>query len=101
MRQYETLSEAINDLVKRGYNTDFNLTENCLICQHDNKEYTPENFEVAEVYRFEGMNNPDDSSILYAIETKDGAVKGTLVNAYGAYADSMSADMVAKLTIKH
>lgn len=101
MRQYETLSEGINDLVKRGYSTDFNLKENCLICHPNDLEYGPEEFEVTEVYRFEGMNNPDDSSILYAIETKDGKVKGTLVNAYGVYSDSMSAAMVAKLTIKH
>jgi hypothetical protein len=48
-------------------------------------------------YRFEGISNPDDNEILYAIETDDG-VKGTLVDAYGMYADSNVASFMEKLT---
>jgi hypothetical protein len=40
---------------------------------------------VVNYFRFEGPSNPDDMSILYAIEANDG-VKGTLVDAYGTYA---------------
>jgi hypothetical protein len=96
MKTYDTLVEALNDLRKRGYTIDFNLEANCLICKNPRTTLTPEEFDIKEVYRFEGMNDPSDSSILYAIESHNG-LKGTLVNAYGVYADEMSDQMVAKL----
>ena len=37
-------------------------------------------------YRFEGQSDPADNAIMYVVETGDG-VKGTLIDAYGAYAD--------------
>ena len=97
---YDTLLDAINGLKAKGYTYDFNLKEDCLECAGVGKVLSPEEFEVTEVYRFEGMTSPDDSSILYAIESHDG-LRGTLVNAYGVYADPMSSAMVAKLDIKH
>jgi hypothetical protein len=99
MRSYSTLVEALNDLKKRGYTTDFNLQSNCLYCGATQTSLDPKEFEITEVYRFEGMNDPSDSSILYAIESHHG-MKGVLVNAYGLYADDMNSEMVAKLS-KH
>jgi len=96
MYVYETLSQAINGLRERGYTTDFNLEENCLVCNEE--KFNIDDFEIVEVYRFEGATNPDDSSILYAIESRKGQ-KGVLVSAYGVYAEGMSADMAAKLAI--
>jgi len=100
MKYYSTLSEAIKDLKKRGYREDFNLKPNCVECPSLDLELHPENFIVDEYHRFEGMSNPDDNSIVYAISSKDG-VKGTLVDAYGMYADSLSDSMIRQLTIKH
>ncbi len=85
---------------KRGYTLDFNLQENCLQCTSEGLELSPEDFEVVEVYRFEGMTDPADSSVLYAIESTDG-LKGMLVNAYGVYANTASAELIAKLDIKN
>ena len=55
-------------------------------------------FHVDEVHRFEGMTNPDDSEVLYAIRSTKG-LKGLLLDAYGVYAASVSADMIKKLRI--
>lgn len=99
MYDYQTLSEATNGLRQRGYTLDFNLKENCIHCKAEDIELSPQDFEVVEVYRFEGMSNPDDNSIVYAIESTDG-LKGQLVNAYGVYADSASDEIIAKLEIK-
>jgi len=96
MYVYETLSEAINDLRKRGYIIDFNIEDNCLVCHTD--RFDVNDFEIVEVHRFEGETNPDDSSVLYAIESKKGD-KGLLVSAYGAYAEGMSIDMATKLAL--
>jgi hypothetical protein len=42
------------------------------------------------------MTDPADNSVVYAIESDNGT-KGVLVNAYGVYADTLSADMITKL----
>lgn len=97
---YDTLVDAINGLKAKGYTYDFNLKEDCLHCAGAGRTLSPEEFEVTEVHRFEGMTSPDDNSVLYAIESHDG-LRGLLVNAYGVYADPMSSAMVAKLDIKH
>lgn len=94
MPAYETVTEAIRELKERGYKMDFNLKENCLIC-HDEK-FNPDDFEISEVYRFEGDTDPADEAVVYAIESNNG-MKGILVNGYGIYSDPMSAEMARKL----
>src|SRR6478736_4132533 len=98
MKNFETLSEAMADLSMRGYTNDFNLHPEWIECPPLNLRFGPTDFHVDEVHRFEGLNDPDDSSILFAIRSTAG-VKGLLVDAYGAYADSLSAEMVKRLTI--
>ena len=100
MHQYDTLSEATNDLQKRGFTHDFNLEKDRIYCKQLNMHYRPKEFNVTEVYRFEGMSNPDDNSVVYAIETSNGD-KGILVDAYGAYAESISEEMLRKLKINY
>jgi len=98
MKTFETLSLAINDLKNRGYTSDFNLHPEWIECVPMNLRLGPAQFHVDEVHRFEGMTNPDDSSILYAISTPNG-IKGLLVDAYGAYATALSSEMVKRLKI--
>jgi hypothetical protein len=94
---YDTVSEALAGLKKRGFDLDFNLQENCLIC-HDEK-FDVNDFEIVEIHRFEGDTDPSDEAIVYAIESKNGK-KGVLVNGYGISADVMSSDMAKKLSFQ-
>ncbi|WP_339757477.1 phosphoribosylpyrophosphate synthetase [uncultured Winogradskyella sp.] len=96
MNNYDTLSEAVNDLIRRGYTYDFNLKPECLECASLKIEIHPEDFEVEKTYRFEGMSSTDDNSVLYAISSKNG-IKGLLVDAYGVYAENISETMRKKL----
>jgi hypothetical protein len=98
MYSYETLSEALNDLAKRGYVHNFNIECDSIKCSSLELKLNPDEFEITEFYRFEGDSNPDDQEIVYAIESKDG-IRGTLVNAYGIYSDEISGEMVKKLKI--
>jgi len=98
MKNFETLSEAMADLSMRGYTNDFNLHPEWIECPPLNLRFGPTEFHVDEVHRFEGLNDPDDSSILFAIRSTAG-VKGLLVDAYGAYANSLSSEMAKRLTI--
>ncbi|GAA4467536.1 hypothetical protein GCM10023093_23630 [Nemorincola caseinilytica] len=94
---YGTLSETINALKGLGYTSDLNVREECLVCHSTNTVLSPDDFQIDKVYRFEGMSNPDDQSILYAISSERFALKGILVNGYGVSADEMPAKLVEKL----
>lgn len=98
MRSYDTLTEAISDLRKRGYDRDFNRRDAWLECMSLDKNFLPHQFHVDEVYRFEGMSNPSDNAVLYAIRA-DAEHKGLLVDAYGAYSGQLTPEMIAKLRI--
>ena len=94
---YDTVSEATNGLKKRGYTLDFNLTENCIVCHGD--KFDVNDFEIVEVYRFEGNSDPSDQAVVYAIESVTGT-KGVLVSGYGISAEGISAEMARKLSIQ-
>ncbi|HLD54592.1 MAG TPA: hemerythrin domain-containing protein [Sediminibacterium sp.] len=96
---YDTVSEALNDLAKRGFTHDFNIHEDadCLICTNTMTQLSPEEFEIVETYRFEGDTDPADEMIVFAISSIKHNLKGTLLNAYGIYADGATSKIVAKL----
>lgn len=96
MIAYDTVTEAVNGLKKRGFELDFNLLENCLVCQEH--RFNADDFEIVEFYRFEGDSDPADEAVVYAIESANG-IKGVLVSGYGISADAMSTEMTAKLQI--
>ena len=94
---FGTVSQTINALKRQGYDLDFNIKQECLICHQTNTVLSPEDFEMDAVYRFEGESNPDDEAVVYAISSPKYSVKGILVNAYGIYADDASDALVQKL----
>lgn len=99
MKAYETVTEALNDLKRKGYTIDFNIAFDKVICSENKICLNPNEFEITEVYRFEGDTNPSDEDVVYAIISKDGTKKGTMTSAYGMYAESVSTDMLKKLSI--
>lgn len=80
------MAQTTNKLLQQGFDKNFKATEDGLLCIETNRVYKPGDILVANFYRFEGISDPSDNSILYAIESTDG-IKGTLVDAYGAYSD--------------
>ena len=94
---YSTLSEAVNDLQRRGYTDDLMLNGHCVVCDARGVNLDPAEFEIDEFHRFEGNSDPEDQSIVYAISAKDDKVKGILVSAYGPDASSLTQEMVRKL----
>lgn len=98
MESYDTLTEAVTGLRTAGYSADFNLKPHCLLCASSQLELHPQDFQIDAFYRFEGMSNPDDNSIVYAISGKDGS-RGILIDAYGVYAEGLTDEMISKLKI--
>lgn len=97
---YTTLSDAIADLQDKGYSEDFNLVAEGIESRSLKKKWKANELEVVKFYRFEGMTDPGDNTILFLIETTDGR-KGLLVDAYGAYEGEVSPEMIKKLSIRH
>lgn len=93
---YATVSDAISDLKKRGFVKDFNLKDNCIVCHPE--QFSHDEFEIVEVYRYEGNTDPADEATVYAIESTNGS-RGVLVTGYGAGTDTMSTEILRKLSI--
>ena len=94
MANYDTLSTALDAMRQKGYTEDFNLAENCLIC--NSQRFNADEFEIKEVYRFEGDSDPADEAIVLGIESKSG-IKGILVNGYGYSSGPMGDEIERKL----
>jgi hypothetical protein len=87
LNRMKTIKESIDSMKQDGFTEDFMVTEdNHLKCYCSDKAYSPEDVSIRNFHRFEGVSDPADMSILYAIETNDG-IRGTLTDAYGTYSD--------------
>ena len=82
----KSLALCLNRMVLDGYTDDFKIVDSGLKSLKSERVYNPEEVHVKNFFRFEGQSDPNDNTILYVIETNDG-LKGTLVDAYGPYAD--------------
>ncbi|MFN2439968.1 MAG: hypothetical protein ABR503_12265 [Chitinophagaceae bacterium] len=81
------MQKCLDKLEEQGYTDQFKVEKKILQSLTDKKKkYRPKEITAVNFFRFEGDSDPDDMSILYAIETTDGR-KGTLIDAYGNYSD--------------
>lgn len=92
---YDTLSLAINSLTQKGFVESFRTEHGKLIATGCKKEYSPEDLKIVDSFRFEGMTDPQDDSMLFAIEANDG-LKGTLVISYSSE-HSHNADLIKNI----
>lgn len=88
----------MTNLEKHGYTEQFRVQHKKLESLTTGKTYNCEDVKAVNFYRFEGISDPDDMSILYAIETCDGA-KGTLTDAYGHYSDEDTGEFMKQVEI--
>ena len=82
----DTLTHVVEELARRGYNEHFGVVDGRLHALGTGKRFEPNDVVIRGYYRFEGVSDPDDMAIVYAIETKNG-MRGILVDAFGVYAD--------------
>lgn len=88
MRLPDTSAEAaaIDALERRGFTSSFLADAGGLRVAGSKRSIPPEHVVIRDYCRFEGVSDPDDMSIVYALESEDGT-RGILVDAFGAYAD--------------
>jgi hypothetical protein len=96
----KTLSECLAKAVEYGFVEDYVANAEGLTCRKTGHSYAASEIIVENFYRFEGPSDPADNSILYLIETSNGH-KGTLVDAYGAYADRCVDELMTRVKKIH
>jgi hypothetical protein len=101
MNTMTTVSEVLNKLKEEGYAVDFNLHDNCLICHGNSLQLHTDDFVIDKHYRFEGLSDPGDEAVVYAISSKKHDLKGTLVNGYGISSESLTDNLVSALKEKY
>jgi hypothetical protein len=97
--QMRDMSTVMKKLTEEGYTGNFRVTEEGLECLDTNKIYKAADLVVVNFYRSEGVSDPDDNSILYAIQASDGT-KGTLMDAYGAYSEPLVEKFMKQVKIQ-
>ncbi|MEX2490159.1 MAG: hypothetical protein WD425_00205 [Nitrospirales bacterium] len=84
--KYTSMTEALKGLKARGFTTNFEFLNNTFCVVDSGRTFKAEELSILEHHRFEGVSDPDDESILYAIETSDG-IRGAIADAYGVYSN--------------
>jgi hypothetical protein len=84
----DTLTHVVEELTRRGYNEHFRVADGRLHALGTGQRFETKDVVIRGYYRFEGVSDPDDMAIVYAIETKSG-MRGVLVDAFGVYADPL------------
>ena len=83
-----TLAGAMDELTGRGFAEHFIVSGGWLRALSSGKLFTADQVTISEHHRFEGISDPDDMAILYALETRSG-IRGTLADAFGVYSDPL------------
>jgi hypothetical protein len=93
-----TLASVMEEVGRRGFTAHFMAEDGVLRAAGSATRYAAGDVTISEYHRFEGVSDPDDMSILYAIQTRSG-VRGTLVDAFGVYADPRVGDFIEDVRV--
>lgn len=99
LNKFNTLSQAVDSLSERGFKAHFAFRGGAFVDLKSRQEFDSKDLSIVEYHRFEGMTNPADTSIVFAIETEDGK-KGTLTMNYGANTGLEVFNFMDKVRIK-
>lgn len=100
LNRYTSVAHATQGLRRRGFKDEFKLLdERTMENLQNGARYKPEQMSIVEYHRFEGMSNPSDMSIVFAVESNDGR-KGVIISSYGTYANIKLVEFMDKVKIK-
>jgi hypothetical protein len=94
----ETLSEAVERLTIAGYRDAFRAECGGLRAVGTQCLHEPESLVIEDVVRFEGVSDPGDEAVLFALRCEIHGSRGTYVVTFGPSVDSLDAEMVRRLT---
>ena len=94
-----TLSEAIDEFARQGFTEHFGVRGTQLRGLDSGAVFEAQDVLIRGFERFEGVSDPDDMSIVYAIESRSG-VRGTLADAFGVYSNPVISAFVDKIAVR-
>lgn len=94
----DTLSERMRELEAVGWVEQLSVSGGGVSCDGCRCWAAAEDVVVDEVYRFEGVSDPGDESILFAISMPCGH-RGTLPASYGKDTEPEVAEVVKRLRL--
>jgi hypothetical protein len=65
----DTVSATIEDLRRRGFTDHFMVRGRQLLAIDAGRPFLPRDVVIREYHRFEGVSDPDDMAIVYALES--------------------------------
>lgn len=92
MYHYATVEKALSELKAKGYTIDYNVEEVRILKR-------AAEFSIDEIYRYEGMTNPDDEATVYGISNKINGDKGVFVAGNLSFAENDVAKVLLKMEI--
>jgi hypothetical protein len=95
----ETLARIIEELTRRGFTENFRVAAGRLQASGTGKRFRAEDLVIRDYRRVEGISDPDDMAIVYALESKDG-VRGVLADAFGVYSDPETSAVLRDIPIQ-
>jgi hypothetical protein len=98
-KQYTSMDEAIQELMKRGFTANFEFLDKTFRDVDSRRTFQAEELTIVEHYRFEGVSDPDETSVVYAVESNDGT-KGIIADAFGVYANPELGGFLNNVTIR-
>ena len=94
-----TVAEAIEDLNRRGFVGHFGVTAGGLREFGTGVTFRATALRICECFHLEADSDPSETAIVYAIEAETG-VRGTLVDAFGLYADPAISEFMTRVSIR-
>jgi len=98
-KRYTNMLGAIQELKKRGFTANFEFLNQEFLDVDSGRTFKADELTIVEHYRFEGASDPDDMSVVYAIESDDG-LKGIVADAFGLYANPNLGGFLEKVKIR-
>ncbi len=80
-----TMSQILEKLRLKKRDNEFRIVPEGFTTGN-NRFYQPEDLKIIKTYRFEGDSDPNDNSVIYIFEAKDGLI-GYAIDSYGAYSN--------------
>jgi hypothetical protein len=94
-----TLTGAIEQLGRQGFTASFEPASGGLIARESGRMYRADQLAIRQFYRFEGVSDPDEQSVAYALEAADGT-RGILVDGFGLYANPRVAEALRDVVLR-
>jgi hypothetical protein len=93
------MADAIQKLRERGFTANFEFLGRAFRDVDSGRTFKAEDLAIVEHYRFEGASDPDEMSVVYAIESEDGT-RGIVADAFGVYANPELGGFLNDVTIR-